>query len=72
MPIDEEDGAGGEKLTLHSTAPCAQQGLGTNDWMLIRILVWRSEIDLEEVKKQFQDLFGVSLAKASVHKRYFQ
>jgi annexin A7/11 len=39
----------------------ACKGAGTDDETLIRILVSRDEIDLNEIKKDFQKLFGVSL-----------
>lgn len=36
----------------------SMKGLGTNDDKLIRLVVWRSEIDLEEVKKCFLIVSG--------------
>jgi len=40
----------------------AMKGLGTDDNTLIRIIVSRSEIDLEAIKEAFQTLFGKTLA----------
>ncbi|KAF0294800.1 Annexin-B12 [Amphibalanus amphitrite] len=42
----------------------AMRGLGTDDGALIRILVSRSEIDLENVKEKYQLNYGKSLAAA--------
>ena len=42
----------------------AMRGLGTDDDALIRILVSRSEIDLENVKEKYQLMYGKSLAAA--------
>ena len=39
----------------------SMKGLGTNDSALIRIVVSRSEIDLENIKEEFQKNFGKSL-----------
>lgn len=39
----------------------SMKGLGTDDDQLIRILVWRSEIDLVEIKGAFESLYGKSL-----------
>lgn len=37
------------------------QGLGTNDDALIRVIVSRSEVDLVEIKHEFQYAYGQSL-----------
>ena len=42
----------------------AMRGLGTDDGALIRILVSRSEIDLENIKEKYQLQYGKSLAAA--------
>ena len=42
----------------------AMRGLGTDDGALIRILVSRSEIDLENIKEKYQLKYGKSLAAA--------
>ncbi|KAL5269877.1 hypothetical protein ACHWQZ_G003373 [Mnemiopsis leidyi] len=39
----------------------SMKGLGTDDDQLVRILVWRSEIDLVEIKGAFESLYGKSL-----------
>lgn len=39
----------------------SMKGLGTDDDQLIRIVVWRSEIDMTEIKGAFQSLYGKSL-----------
>lgn len=36
-------------------------GAGTNDRALIRLMVTRCEVDLEDIKNQFQALYGKSL-----------
>ena len=40
----------------------AMVGVGTDDASLIRLLVGRSEIDLDDVKKIFQDTYKKSLS----------
>ncbi|XP_023012668.2 annexin B9-like isoform X1 [Leptinotarsa decemlineata] len=42
----------------------SMKGLGTNDSQLIRIVVTRSEIDMGEVKREYQSKYGESLAEA--------
>lgn len=42
----------------------SMKGLGTNDRQLIRLVVTRCEIDMVEVKRDYQRLFGESLADA--------
>lgn len=39
----------------------SMKGLGTDDDQLIRIIVWRSEIDLVEIKGAFESLYGKPL-----------
>merc|ERR1711935_1217693 len=39
----------------------SMKGLGTDDDRLIRIIIWRSEIDLQEIKGAFKSLYGKSL-----------
>uniref|UniRef100_A0A8D8UUL6 Annexin n=1 Tax=Cacopsylla melanoneura TaxID=428564 RepID=A0A8D8UUL6_9HEMI len=39
----------------------SMKGLGTNDRQLIRIIVWRSEIDLLDIKKTFHILYDATL-----------
>ncbi|ERL86655.1 annexin B11 isoform X2 [Dendroctonus ponderosae] len=42
----------------------SMKGMGTNDADLIRLVVTRCEIDMVEVKREYQALYGVSLADA--------
>ncbi|XP_046581199.1 annexin B9-like [Haliotis rubra] len=42
----------------------AMSGLGTSDTDLIRVIVSRSEVDLEEVKEAYQDMYETSLSEA--------
>lgn len=42
----------------------SMKGLGTNDRQLIRLVVIRSEVDMVEIKKEYQSLYGESLAEA--------
>jgi hypothetical protein len=39
----------------------ACKGLGTNDAVLIRCMITRDEIDLQQIKKNYKTLFGLSL-----------
>jgi len=41
----------------------SMKGLGTSDDRLIRIVIGRSEIDLEEIKERFFDMYNKSLKK---------
>merc|ERR1711865_879685 len=41
----------------------AMKGMGTSDDRLIRIVIGRSEIDLEEIKERFFDMYNKSLKK---------
>lgn len=42
----------------------SMKGLGTNDNDLIRLVVTRSEIDMVEIKREYQSHYGESLAEA--------
>ncbi|XP_065095751.1 annexin B10-like [Ochlerotatus camptorhynchus] len=42
----------------------AMRGLGTDDAALIRIIVSRAEIDLENIKEEFERMYGKTLANA--------
>lgn len=42
----------------------SMKGLGTNDQQLIRLVVTRCEVDMVEIKHEYQHLFGESLADA--------
>lgn len=42
----------------------SMKGLGTNDRQLIRLVVTRCEIDMVEIKREYQAKFGESLADA--------
>jgi len=37
------------------------QGLGTNDDILIRVIVSRCEVDMYEIKQEFQHMYGQTL-----------
>ena len=39
------------------------QGLGTNDSVLMRVIISRAEVDLKEIKDKFQQITNESLAK---------
>lgn len=39
----------------------AMKGMGSDDWALIRIIVSRCEIDLENIKQKYLELFGKNL-----------
>ena len=39
------------------------QGLGTNDSVLMRVIISRAEVDLKEIKDNFQQITNESLAK---------
>ena len=54
----------GDKLTISNCISLSSiQGFGTNDATLIRIIVSRCEIDLQDIKKSFERQFGKKLSK---------
>jgi hypothetical protein len=46
------------------------QGAGTDDKTLIRVIVTRCEVDMKQIKEEFQRRYGQSL-EAFVRVRYF-
>ena len=42
----------------------AIKGFGTNDTILIRVLVSRDEIDIQRIKRYYKQLYGKSLYEA--------
>lgn len=42
------------------------QGMGTNDDQLIRLIVARSEIDMDDIKKEYEKMYCKSL-KHDIH-----
>lgn len=41
----------------------SMEGMGTKDRALIRIVVTRCEVDMEDIKRSFQHKYGKSLAE---------
>ena len=50
------------------------KGMGTDETTLIRVVIARSEIDLEDIKDRFFDMYNKSLKKIIIDdcSRYFK
>ena len=56
--------AGDKQKFFAQQLHASMKGLGTRDNDLIRVLVTRSEVDLELIKKDYQELYNKSLEDA--------